>query len=125
MNLPELVLIVAATYGATRFIVVDSLLQTPRNRAIAWLWPEVYLRTDSPQIRADAAQFDKLGDRIPDNAPGWGGKLAELLSCPYCVGWWIGLVMFALYGLDGLGRVGVEVWAIRGTHAAILDAVRR
>ncbi len=125
MTLAELVLIVAATYGATRFAVVDSLLQTPRNRLIARLWPEVYLRTDSPQVRADKGQYEPLGELVPDNAPGWGGKLAELVSCPYCMGWWIGLLMFALYGLDGIARVGVEVWAIRGMHAATLDLIRR
>ncbi len=124
MTLSTLVIVVTATYGATRFVVRDSLLQTPRNALIARLWPEVHLRTDAPDKRAYRQRHVALGDSVPDNSEGWRGKLAELIACSYCMGWWIGLAMFWFYGIDGLGRVAVEVWAIRGVHAALLDALR-
>ena len=118
------VVVVAATYGATRFVVVDSLLRGPRNWLIERLYPQVFLPTDSRDARAMLRVAGDHGARVPDNAPGWRGKLAELLACPYCAGWWIGLVLFACYGADGWARVLVEAWAIRGLHAATLDAMK-
>ncbi len=125
MSLTALLIVAAATYGATRFVVVDSLIQTPRNALIVRLWPWVHLRTESPSVATNRQRHENLGGSVPDNAEGWRGKFAELLACSYCMGWWIGLTMFALYGLDGLGRVAVEAWAIRGLHAAFLDWIRK
>lgn len=124
MTLSALLIVAAATYGATRFIVKDSLIQTPRNALIVRLWPWVHLRTDPPDKRAHRQRHVRLGDSVPDNAEGWRGKLAELLACSYCMGWWIGLLMFWFYGIDGPARVVVEAWAIRGIHAAFLDTTR-
>lgn len=60
------------SYRITRFIVIDTLIQTPRQRFHVWL-----------------ANRQK--------AKAFFGSILELTSCAFCMGFWVSVAVFAIY----------------------------
>jgi hypothetical protein len=62
---------------------------------------------------------DGVRDRITDGRQWW----SDLLSCPYCAGWWLSLATYAV-AVVALGRVhdvpwlahALEAWAVAGAQ---------
>jgi hypothetical protein len=71
------------TYRVTRFVVLDSLIDRPRDAVHNWLM---------------------------SRGGGWGPKLAELVGCPWCVSVWIsaGAVALTMWLTDH--EVIMPVW---------------
>lgn len=81
-------------FRVTRFIVADSLIEGTREKFLTWL----------------------LG---PKNLPLWRDKLAELLTCYWCVGVWVSLgAVVVAWGAWPwqLGRAG---WLAVGATAGV------
>lgn len=78
-----LVVLSAVTYRVSRFIVLDSLIDEPRNWVLSWL------------------------EMHPN---GLTNKLHELLGCPWCVTIWIAAGVVAIQDqlIDGMP---VPIWA--------------
>ncbi|MDX3345901.1 DUF1360 domain-containing protein [Streptomyces sp. ME02-6987-2C] len=99
LNLSELVLLAFAGYRATQLAVHDTILDPARNALFSWHSRKI----DSP-VRSATVQ---------------------LISCPYCMGWWIAGVLLAVWLLvtgqfdqAPLLVHGVEWFAVAG--AAVL-----
>ena len=80
----DLVLVTLATLRVTRLVTTDSIGQW-------WLYAPLYRRATSTQP-----------------TPKWA-KYVEGLTCPFCVGFWIGLVMVLVLWLVG-GPGDAAVW---------------
>lgn len=65
------------TYRITRFAILDTLIDEPRDAVHSWL-----LRVDDD------------GD-----IPMWRFKLQDLLSCPYCLSVWVAAAVVAFWSL--------------------------
>lgn len=74
------------TYRATRFLIEDSLIDTPRD----WLKKTVIMRGKIPGVRYN-----------PNPTPAWRSKLYELTECPYCVSVWVALASVGCARLTG------------------------
>jgi hypothetical protein len=88
-----------AAARATRVITEDTIFEGARDRLQQWAW--------------------NTGR----------GKIADLVSCPYCAGWWLSLVTYVAWTV-GTGQVhhvpwlvhAVECWAVMGGQM-IVNAV--
>ena len=81
------VLLSAFTFRLTRFLILDSLIAVPR------VWVHTLILGKNPK--------------------GWRDKLHELVTCSYCISWWIALG--AVWVADLVGSVmlpGFQVWAV-------------
>jgi hypothetical protein len=76
----------AATYRVTRLIVLDTLIEEPRDKVMDWL--ERY-----------------KGER----RPAWKQKLSELLGCPYCVSAYVSAGVLVAHRVI-VGSFPVPVW---------------
>lgn len=113
MNLLRLVLVALAAARATRFVTTDSLGEwTLVRRAKRWAWnreawPHVEDGSDLPEDvkRTYAEDYFRKADPspMPDPEWGWRSKLVSGLSCPFCVGFWIGVLVL-------LGEVVTRRW---------------
>lgn len=103
ISLPELVILAAAGYRATQLAVHDSILEPARN-----------------------AVFDWQSRKIDSTPRQW---VVALISCVYCMGWWISGAILATW-LLATGRFdqaplvvhGVEWLAVAGA-AVLLNRV--
>lgn len=65
---------------------------------------------------------DGVRDRITEGRDWWH----DLLTCPYCAGWWISMLTYAV-SVVALGRVhdvpwlvhAVEAWAVAGAQMLV------
>lgn len=85
------VLLGLVVYRVTRFAILDSLIEAPRDRVHAWLLTR-----------------DKAGWR----------KLQELLACPFCLTIWIAAGAVAI--TDGFTSVPLPVWVWLGSATVAL-----
>lgn len=95
----ELAVLAAAGYRATQLVVHDAILQAPRDAVFDW-------HAQDPGSPARTA-------------------IATLISCVYCIGWWIsGAILAAYLTATGtwdnapLAVHGIEWFAVAG--AAVL-----
>lgn len=99
-NLAVLAALGFAAYRATQLVVWDSIGDGLRDRLEQW----------------HAARHDSR----------WRTFLRDLISCPYCSGWWLSLVTLTVY-LTAAGAWGdapllvhaVEFWAVAGIQALL------
>lgn len=103
----QFLIVVLAAYRAARLLTKDDLFETPRARIGDWSmekWNEGHAAL---------------------------GKIETLVSCPYCMGWWLSIVAYvtACVALDRWAGVGlwvhaVECWGVMGGQALLnaLDA---
>jgi len=105
------VVLIAAAYRITRFFVIDSLIG---------------FSTDSGSrmsVRIDAFAYDTGGK----DRNWWRGKVGDLLTCTFCLGFWISAVVYFAYlgatvGIDGIENTAwalhvINVFAIAGGQA--------
>lgn len=110
----DFVVVALAAYRMTRFVVFDSLIGfnldsgSPASRWLdVWAW------------NADGS--DK---------PGFGGwlrnKVATLLLCPYCIGFWITLACWATWTwAPSWCQYVLVAWAAAGAQALLSTLDRR
>jgi hypothetical protein len=104
IGLPELALLALAGYRGTQLAVYDTVLDRPRNLIIDW-----HLR------RADQNRGTALSS-----------ALVTLISCIYCMGWWVSGAFLAAYLLaahqwHGVPLIshGIEWFAVAGGQALL------
>jgi hypothetical protein len=108
----DLVVVVLAAYRLTRFVVKDSLL----GRLPSKTEP----RGSGFRRALDEFAYD---DRGEDRSL-LRGKLGDLLTCTWCVGFWLSLV--ALWGWTEGGLVVqwvVVLWAVAGAQGYLSSRV--
>lgn len=91
-----LVVLSAVTYRVGRFIVLDTLIDSPRNKVIDWL----------------------LGRK-----KNWSLKLAELIGCPYCITVWVAAGAVALTALFQPIPYPVWTWLTVATGSLVFWAI--
>lgn len=104
----DLLLLLGATARITRLITTDDLgLWWVRYPAMRWA------------VRADHAVDERRGisqhrmatmTETKEWEPGWRGKLVTGLSCPFCVGFWVGVVLVATLALAGGPGEASPLW---------------
>ena len=78
-----LIVLSAVTYRVSRFIVLDTLIDEPRNAVLSWL----------------------------EMHPKWYWlKLLELLGCPWCLTIWVAAAVVAIQDL-AIDGMPVPVWS--------------
>jgi len=98
LTLTEFIILAFAAARATRFVTADSLLDRFRERLNNWF-------ADKP-------------------TSSWRTFWVTLLSCPFCIGFWLSAVTVAVY-LATSGRWHdapvwvhlIEAWAVAGAQA--------
>lgn len=85
----ELLLLALASFRIWRLVGEDDLFDRPRR----WL---VRLGPD----------WKSEGDSVPD---GYRIRLAEFITCPWCLGFWITLAVWAMYQIWEFGTLVVAV----------------
>lgn len=103
MTALEFLLLTLATYRITRLVATDSLWADSRDRLRAWL-----------ENRGDPD--DKFGPYLT------GQKLAELITCPFCVGFWVSCAVLGFALGAELVRLPwqwaiIVAWSIAGAQA--------
>lgn len=78
-----LIVLSAVTYRVSRFVVLDSLIEAPRNWVLNWL--EMH-----PNVVTS--------------------KLVELAGCPWCVTVWVAAAVVAIQDL-AIDSVPVPIWS--------------
>lgn len=99
-NLATLAVLSLAAYRATQLVVWDSIGDGLRDRLELW--------------------------HAKNHESRWRTFLRDLVSCPYCTGWWLSLVTLVVY-LTVAGQWGrapllvhaVEFWAVAGGQALL------
>lgn len=81
-----LVVVAFAAYRVTRVVVADTISDSFR----AWVWARSYERIDD---------YDSLADTDTRTArrSWWWEKAYQLVSCPWCTGWWVSLATYAAW----------------------------
>lgn len=109
MNSPTFlaVLIAAlAAYRLTRIVVADSITDPAR----AWLWRRTFAE----------AGWDSERDRpaviVVSRAWWW---VHELVTCPFCTGWWVSLGVWAAWIHWPTARPAVVAVAVAGGQALL------
>lgn len=106
-----LAVVALAAYRLTRVVVEDTITASFR----AWVWRRAYV----------PAGYDARADR--DTAvrrhgrAGWAWeKLFQLVTCPFCLGWWVTIGLFvAWFGWPSTAREVVLLAAAIGMQAFI------
>jgi hypothetical protein len=88
-------LLALACYRVTRLVTTDKITEPifePIRQRLEDRWIRKHTRPGSPE-EFDAVEADK-----------WNSKLAFMLSCPWCLGFWVSgagtLLVSLAYGLD-------------------------
>lgn len=87
------IVLVLGAFGWWRFIARDTMLDTPRN----WFWSK--FPHEGFQTGIDAER-PKRGQHIYTSGTWYCSKgtwLGELLFCPWCLSFWVGLVYLGLF----------------------------
>jgi len=98
-----LVILAAASYRLTHVLVgTDSLLEQAHQKLSG-----VTFETD----HCDEILSDECDRPIPKpNVSGLQLKLTELVVCPFCLGYWVGLVMLCLWAAEWPWELGWKGW---------------
>lgn len=84
-----------ACYRVTRFVTMDKIGEP--------FFEPIRLRLEARWIRKHAGDDEDLAHLYGKSAE-WNSKLAFLLSCPWCLGFWVSgagtLLVSLAYGLD-------------------------
>lgn len=89
------ILLALACYRVTRLVTTDTITEP--------LFGPIRLRLEARWIRKHAGDDENLA-HLYGKSEKWNSKLAFLLSCPWCLGFWISgaatLLVSLVYGLD-------------------------
>lgn len=102
-----LLAIALCAYRVTRVVTDDTISQSFR----AWVWRLAY-RT---------AGYDSLREGTVQVRRSWlGEKAYQLVSCPFCLGWWVTIGVFvAWFGWPRTARDVVRLGAAIGMQAFV------
>lgn len=104
------IIVALAAFRITRFFVLDSLIgaNVDSNSKFA--------------MKLDAWAFDAHGEER-----GWlRGKVADLLTCTYCLGFWVTVATYAAWLADfRYARTVIYVFAVAGVQAFLNHLDRR
>lgn len=109
----ELVVLALAAYRLAHVLAgADSLLVGAQRTVREWAWETddcgdpLTDACDAPTLREFRGDFD-----------GWHwtaamarGKVATLLTCPFCLGYWVGLVMLCVWAAAWPWQLGWHGW---------------
>lgn len=105
-----LIVMVIGAYGWWRLFARDTILDPIRN----WIWsrfPHEGFTTAIDAERPPRGEFMYGGGS-------WyctkGTKIGELIYCPFCLSWWVGVVFFGMF----------TIWPTFTLGTAILQASR-
>lgn len=105
-----LVVVGLASYRVTRVVVADTISDSFR----AWVWSRAYAREDD---------YDSLGDTDTRavRRSWWWEKAYQLVSCPFCFGWWVSLAFYAawFHWHVGFARPILSAIAVAGIQAFV------
>lgn len=117
-ELTRFIILSAAVYRITRFIIMDSLWDDTRNRFLDWL-------TTGTNAFGERAPIDnKLDPEHWRQLNFYKRKTAELMGCPWCVTVWVAAAVVLLTWLfsedlpipwfywPALSAGGLTFWAI-------------
>ena len=103
-------LIVAlGVYSITRLISIDSIIDRQRTWLFDRFPPDGYQTKNRPNPKR--CTFISSGDHYYVTK---GHKLGELISCPWCMGFWVSLAVFAAF----------IAWPVGTTFALVPLALR-
>ena len=106
MNLSRLALVAIATARLTRFVTTDHLgewtIVGPLKRWSARREVPDHIR-DELERRLQREREREEPTANPPHGWGWRSKLVKGLDCPFCVGFWIGVLVL-------LGEVMTRRW---------------
>ncbi len=110
-----------AAYRITRFIVSDSLLDGIRNKLISILFAPDELT--EPQLDEEGNYQPPVLDEpyridIPRFWAVTFGKLGELITCRFCIGFWVSLALYLSYQQWGLAWP-IMAFAVAGVQALL------
>lgn len=108
ISLTALIILSAATYRITRFFIYDSLLGSRLEADTKW-----------------SRTLDHFGyNEDGSNRGFFRGKLADLLTCPFCFSFWVGCTLLGLWTWS-LPWTAVEpqVWIINSFAVAALTSL--
>lgn len=119
MRVPDwwvLVLLALAAYRLTRLAGWDTITAGVRGRltlpdAVYDHWHEPI--TSEIEAGRDPFAEDDFGDPAP--FPHWRWKLAELVRCPWCAGWWICGGVFAAWSVAPRATLWLAAWPAMST----------
>lgn len=114
MTLLQMFVLIFGAHSITRLIVTDTLLDVPRN----WIFdrfPPAGHTSDSKPPRGRA--IHTTNGKWYTNK---GVFLGELLSCPWCAGFWISLIVSASFVLFPVVTIaGLFPFALRSAVGVI------
>lgn len=97
MNLVELAVLGFAAFRLSRLIIDDTITEPLRD----WLltnWPGTDVEYDPEDRHRVKGGTIEIGSRFFASAPTWtGNRLAKLIGCYACTGFWISLGIAAAY----------------------------
>lgn len=110
------VVLALACYRVTRFVVKDTIAEPIFGRlreALEYRWIRKHTRPGSPE-EFDAIESEKFNS-----------KAAYLLSCPWCLGFWVSgagsLLVSMAYGLDYL--MFALLWLATSTIVGLIGRI--
>lgn len=118
-----LLIVALGIYSITRLISIDSIIDRQRD----WFYLRFpregqTIKIGSPFPGRGRCQFIVTGDQYYVTV---GHKLGELVSCPWCMGFWVSLAVFGAFILWPVGTtfflVPMGLRVIPGMIEAILD----
>lgn len=110
MSALEYVVLILAAYRITRFLVRDSLIGFGPDSGSAM------------SVRVDRFAYDGDGN----DRSFWRGKVGDLLTCVWCLGFWVSAIVYVAYAVavgewagTPLVAHGVAVFAVAGGQGFI------
>lgn len=126
----EFLVLVLASWRASRFLALDSLTESMRDELEAWAHRR-QLPVDPERAAREsgiprALRITGVTETVYGPRRFWRGKLAELVSCPYCVSFWIACATYVIY-VCVVGRWSdvpllanaITAWGVAGAVAVI------
>lgn len=113
-----IVVLALAVYSVTRLISKDSIIDRQRE----WFYNRFPHEGFTTKVRPTRGQFILTGDHYYVTV---GHKLGEMVSCPWCMGFWVSLVGCLLFWAAPVVTTAIAVpWALRvipGVIESIID----
>jgi thiosulfate reductase cytochrome b subunit len=111
-----IILLPEAAYRITRFVTTDKITEPIFDPLRLWL--------ETRWIRKHAGDDENLA-YLYGKSEKWNSKLAFMLSCPWCLGFWVSgagsLLVSTVYGLDYL--VFALLWLATSTIVGLIGRI--
>lgn len=107
LTLIQLIILAIGSYSITRLVVTDdfALFRIPRNWIKDRFPPDDYAMESRPPDRIKDWRRTSNGLYVVQK----GHWLGELISCPWCAGWWVSLAVWAAFLLAPTLTLGILI----------------